>query len=84
MPLTHAQHKVLTALYQHPSGRPFKYADELEAIDQLCRMVPPLVCDPHNMDGALFTRITDEGRTALLDDKTAVERMADRDLLKSH
>lgn len=65
MKLTHAQRNVLTELCRTPGGRPFKYPEETDAIDDLCRMVPPLVCDPHNMNGALFTRITDAGRAAL-------------------
>lgn len=65
MTLTRAQYIVLTELRRMPSGRPFKNPDETDAIDELCRMVPPLVCDPHNMNGALFTRITAEGLAVL-------------------
>lgn len=65
MKLTHTQRLVLTELRRTPAGRPFRFPDEMEAIDQLCRMVPPLVCDPHNMAGALFTRITDDGIAVL-------------------
>lgn len=83
MQINNLQREVLLALHRHPSGRPFREDAEMKAIDELCRMVPPLVCDPHCMGDALFTRLTDEGRTALLDDPVAVERMSTRELFPS-
>lgn len=68
MPLTRAQRSVLVDLKHMRSGRPFMYPEETEAIDEMCRMVPPLVCDPHNVEGALFTHITAAGLAALADE----------------
>jgi hypothetical protein len=78
MPLTDTQRAVLMELHRYKTGRPFREDHEKAAIDEMCRMIPPLVCDPHTMQNSLFTMITDEGRTALLDDPIAVERMPDR------
>jgi hypothetical protein len=66
MELTDTQLNVLSELYKFPSGRPFREDSEKTAIDEMCRMVPPLVCDPHNMGSSLFTMITREGRVAYL------------------
>lgn len=63
MQLTDIQRAVLEQLRDHPSGRPFREADEKAAIDALC--AEQLVCDPHTMGEALFTRITDKGLSAL-------------------
>lgn len=78
MSLTEAQRSVLMELHRYPSGRPFREDHEKAAIDEMCRMAPPLVCEPRQMQASLFTMITQEGRTALLDDQAAVERMSDR------
>lgn len=83
MQLTNLQREVLFQLYRHPSGRPFREDAEMAAIDALCRTVPPLVCDPHLTGDALFTRITEHGRTAVLDDPVFLERMSDRELFEA-
>lgn len=67
MELTDTQVNILSELYHHPDGRPFREEGEKVAIDQMCRMVPPLVCDPHTMGGSLFTRATRDGIVAYLD-----------------
>lgn len=84
MQLTNIQREVLLALHRYPSGRPFREDAEVKALDELCRMIPPLVCDPSPMGDSLFTRITDEGRNVLLRDPVSVERMSDRELSRSH
>ncbi len=83
MQLTNLQREVLLQLCRHPAGRPFREDAEMAAVDALCRTVPPLVCDPHRMGDALFTRITEHGRTAVLDDPVLVERMSNRELMNS-
>jgi hypothetical protein len=83
MQITSLQREVLLALHRHPSGRPFREDAEMKVLDELCRMVPPLVCDPSPMGDSLFTRITDEGRDVLLSDPVSVERMSDRELRNS-
>lgn len=67
MELTDIQINILSELYQHRSGRPFREESEKAAIDEMCRMVPPLVCDSHVMGSSLFTRATREGIVAYLD-----------------
>jgi hypothetical protein len=63
--LTAKQTEVLEKLQRYPMGRPFREEEEKAAIDELCRMVPPLVCCPHQMQNSLFTRITDDGLAVL-------------------
>jgi hypothetical protein len=63
--LTEKQVEVLEQLRKYPLGRPFREEAEKVAINELCRMVPPLVCDPHTMQESLLTRITDDGLAAL-------------------
>lgn len=74
MQLTDNQRSVLLKL-NDTNGCWFREEDEKQAIDQMCRMVPPLVCDYHIERDSYFTRITEEGRTELLDDEVAVSRM---------
>ncbi len=78
MQLTDDQRSVLLKL-KGTNGCWFREEDEKRAIDQMYRMIPPLVCDYHVERDSYFTRITQNGVTELFDDKVAVDRMDFRD-----
>jgi hypothetical protein len=46
-----------------PNGAPYRSEDMKDAVLSLASR--QLVCDPHKIGNALFTRITPEGRKAL-------------------
>lgn len=62
MVLTMDEKTVLHELMLRPGGVPFRSDDLQEAVLSLAHK--RLVCDPHRMGNALFTRITEEGREA--------------------
>jgi hypothetical protein len=61
--LTEDQKHVLEELQRRPSGSYFREAVEKKAILELC--AEAMVCDPHEGEKAMFTRITDKGLAAL-------------------
>lgn len=61
--LSKAQRIVLRELQLRPHGAPFRGQELKDAVLSLADR--QLVCDPHKMGEALFTRITDAGRAAL-------------------
>lgn len=62
MVLTPDEKTVLHELTLRPGGAPFRSEDLKEAVLSLAHK--RLVCDPHTMGTALFTRITEEGKDA--------------------
>lgn len=63
MGLTELEWDVLHQLSLRPHGAPIRGDDLKAAVIGLA--LKGLVCDPHPMGNALFTRITDAGRLAL-------------------
>ena len=61
--ITEFQRAILRELSLRPHGAPFREEEAKAAIVALSDK--QLVCDPHAMGSALFTRITEEGRQAL-------------------
>lgn len=62
--LTSDEWDALEYLRLRPNGMAFRHPDLKAAVKSLADR--QLVCDPHTLDGgALFTRITDEGKAAL-------------------
>lgn len=62
--LTTDEWDVLETLRLRPNGAPFRHPDMQAAVKALADR--QLVCDPHTLDGgALFTRITVEGKATL-------------------
>jgi len=61
--MTPDEKAVLHELTLRPNGIPFRSEDLKEAVLSLASR--QLVCDPHTIGNALFTRITDEGKAAL-------------------
>lgn len=61
---TEDQRLVLEELKRRPSGSYFREANEKKAILELC--AEAMVCDPHEGEKAMFTRITDKGLAALV------------------
>lgn len=61
--LTAVERDLLQELLLRPNGAPVRDPELKQAVLDLARR--SLVCDPHAMGNALFTRITDAGRVAL-------------------
>lgn len=60
--MTLDERTVLHELTLRPNGITFRHEDLKEAVLSLANR--GLVCDPHTIGNALFTRITDEGKAA--------------------
>jgi len=63
--LTSEQQSLLAMLALRPHGAPVRGERDKAVALELCGL--GLVCDPHLLDAALFTRITPAGRRALSD-----------------
>jgi hypothetical protein len=63
MRLTQSERNFLVAANDRPHGVLAIQEEDKAALLDLCKK--RLVCDPHDMRGGLFTKITDEGKAAL-------------------